>query len=150
MKKPRIYIDTSIVGGCFDEEFASESRALLAKVERGEVVLLVSDLLLDELSRAPDNVQALIDGLRADCVEYVTTNEEAQTLRMAYLAANVVGKASKNDAHHVALATVYSADMIVSWNFRHIVHYDKIRNYNGVNIREGYGSIEIYSPKEVV
>jgi hypothetical protein len=61
-----------------------------------------------------------------------------------------VGSANEDDALHVALATVNNCDMIVSWNFKHIVHYDKIRAYNGINIRLGYSVIAIYSPKEVI
>ena len=55
-----------------------------------------------------------------------------------------------NDAGHVAAATVAGADLIVSWNFRHIVHYDKIRAYNAVNLLHGYREIEIRSPLEVI
>jgi hypothetical protein len=61
-----------------------------------------------------------------------------------------VGAAHASDALHVALATVTHADMIVSWNFRHIVHFDKMREFNAVNVREGYGRLEILSPLEVV
>jgi hypothetical protein len=50
----------------------------------------------------------------------------------------------------VAIASVNRASMIVSWNFRHIVHYEKIRGFNAVNLREGYPPIAIYSPKEVI
>ena len=61
-----------------------------------------------------------------------------------------MGKTHVNDAHHVALASVAGADMIVSWNFRHIVHHEKIRAFNAVNLKEGYGILAIYSPLEVV
>jgi hypothetical protein len=71
-------------------------------------------------------------------------------LRDAYLRAEVLGGGSEKDAHHVALATVAKADIIVSWNFRHIVHFDKIRGFQSVNLREGYAALEIRSPKEVV
>ena len=75
---------------------------------------------------------------------------ESELLRDRYLAAGVVGPASVDDAHHVALATIAHADLIVSWNFKHIVHFEKIRGFNAVNLREGYQTIEIHSPKEVV
>jgi hypothetical protein len=68
----------------------------------------------------------------------------------AYLEAGVVTPQSSNDAHHVALATVARADVIVSWNFRHIVHLDRIRRFNAVNLRDGYPLIDIRSPKEIV
>jgi hypothetical protein len=83
-------------------------------------------------------------------VEAIADSEEVRRLRDLYLADRVVGPAQANDAHHVALATVAKADMIVSWNFKHVVHFEKIRGFNAVNIREGYAPIAIYSPPEVV
>jgi len=61
-----------------------------------------------------------------------------------------VGLACGNDALHVALAVVARADMIVSWNFKHIVHFDKMRGFNAVNLKEGYAQLMILSPLEVV
>jgi hypothetical protein len=150
MKRLRIYVDTSVLGGCLDEPFADESDALLAMVRRGEAVLLVSPLLAAELRRAPPEVQQVFDSLPIESLEDVPLSEESERLRDCYLAAGVLGQGHAADAHHVALATVTRADMIVSWNFRHLVHYDKIRGFNSVNLREGYPSIEIHSPKEVV
>ncbi len=150
MKRLRIYIDTSVVGGCLDKLFAIESRALMEMARRGEVTLLVSDLLVIELARAPEEVQAIYGGLPEAALEPVYQTEESERLRDLYLSDGVVGAGSKEDAHHVALATVASADVIVSWNFRHIVHFEKIRGFNAVNLREGYSPIEIRSPRELV
>lgn len=150
MKKLRIYIDTSVIGGCFDDEFESESNALIQMAVDGKIVLLISDELVAEVQYAPQQVQEKLFSLPKKCFERVTTTDEAVFLHEAYIKARVLGKASKNDALHVANATLAKADMIVSWNFKHIVHYDKIRGFNSVNIREGYGTIAIYSPKEVV
>ena len=55
----------------------------------------------------------------------------------------------RDDALHIALATIANVDLLVSWNFRHIVRYDKIRLFNSVNIESGYKPIQIYSPREV-
>ena len=59
-------------------------------------------------------------------------------------------RSSRNDAAHIALATVFGADLVVSWNFKHIVHFEKIAGYEGVNSLRGYRSPKIYSPREVV
>lgn len=150
MKKMRIYIDTSVVGGCFDDEFEYESNLIIQMAFEGKVTLLISDELVAEIQYAPQEVQDILFSLPKECVERLETTEEAIELQNAYLKAEILGKASESDALHVANATVAKADMIVSWNFKHIVHYDKIRGFNSVNIREGYGTIAIYSPKEVV
>ncbi len=150
MKKPRIYADTSVIGGCLDDEFAEESLALLDMVRAGSVILLLSDILADELEPAPPEVQLLLGNLPPSSFEHVMSGEESEQLRDAYLRARVVGPGHTRDAHHIALATVLRADLLVSWNFKHIVHWDKIRRFNAVNLRQGYAPIEIRSPKEVV
>jgi predicted nucleic acid-binding protein len=150
MMRLRVYVDASVIGGCLDEEFASESLALLEMARRGEIVLLASDLLTEELARAPQEVQNALLGVRPESVEEIVRSDESRNLRQAYLDAGVLPSQSSNDAHHVALATVARADVLVSWNFRHIVHLDKIRLFNAVNLREGYPLIDIRSPKEIV
>lgn len=150
MKRLRIYIDTSVVGGCFDAKFQAASKALFEMARRGEIELLISETLVEELAAAPEEVQEVLSSVRPDNVEEVACQHEAESLSEAYLAAGVVGASSKNDARHVAIATVDRADLIVSWNFRHIVHIEKIRGFNSVNLRQGYAPIEIRSPLEVV
>ena len=146
----RIYIDSSVVGGCRDAEFEDASNELMDMVRAGKVALLVSDLLVDELRPAPPEVREVLPSLPKGAVERLPTSEEAEALRDAYRAAGVVGAARARDALHVALATVGGADMIVSWNFRHIVHHDKIRGFLAVNMLHGYPAIGIFSPLEVV
>jgi len=150
MKRIRVYADTSVIGGCLDDEFAEESRGVLDAAREGRFVLFLSDLLAAELERASREVRALLADLPADAFERVFSSDESACLRDAYLRAKVVTARHAADAHHIALATVCRADVVVSWNFRHIVHWDKIRGFNAVNLREGYPPIEIRSPQEVV
>lgn len=150
MRKLRIYIDTSVVGGVFDDEFKEESKRLFEMASEGSFVILISDILIDELREAPKDVNEYISNISTEVIEPVFSNKETAKLRDAYINAKVLGKASISDAHHVALATVYNADMILSWNFKHIVHYDKMRLFNAVNILNGYNGISIYSPPEVI
>ena len=67
-----------------------------------------------------------------------------------YLVAKVVGKTSIEDCRHISLATVCKADILVSWNFRHIVNVERINGYNSVNLKQGYKAIDIRTPKEVL
>lgn len=150
MKRLRIYLDTSVVGGCLDAEFQKESSEIMAMARRGEITLLISSLLEDELEKAPVEINDLLGSLPVECLERVAISEESSRLRNRYMEAEILGKGRADDALHVALATVSHADLLVSWNFRHIVHFDKIRQFNAVNLAEGYSSVEIRSPKEVV
>ena len=150
MKQLCLYADTSVFGGCFDEEFASESKALFEEIKEGKFVLVMSYITLRELDRAPEFVQRVLAELPPKMVETIEYSEEIAVLRDAYINAGVIGPAGKSDAEHIAAASVADVDIVVSWNFRHIVHYEKIIGYQAVNLMNGYKSILIYSPKEVV
>ena len=150
MRQQRIYIDTSVAGGCLDQEFHVESKALFEMAIRGEIALILSDLLFQELEDAPADVLAVLAGLPEQAYKMVGSTPEAELLRQAYLDAGVLGPAWEDDALHVALATVHRADLVVSWNFKHMVHVDKIRRFNAVNLVQGYPPIDIRSPLEVV
>ncbi|MCL1865083.1 MAG: PIN domain-containing protein [Spirochaetes bacterium] len=146
----RIYIDTSIVGGYFDDEFSADTQALFKRLENNEVVFMVSTVLRQELQKAPENVQELLGKYDASCFEYIELTEEAVELANKYINENVVGKTSGDDCLHIALATIFKADALVSWNFKHIVNLERIKGYNGVNLKNGYSVIEIRSPKELL
>lgn len=150
MRPFRIYIDTSVIGGCSDEEFAADSRCLMDQARQGRLILLVSDIVINELRAAPPDVQGVLPSLPEGTILSVPITAEVDALRDAYLEAGVVGRRSLDDAAHVAAATVARADAIVSWNFQHIVHLEKIKGYNTVNLMRGYGILVILSPREVV
>lgn len=150
MRRIRIYVETSVFGGCFDEEFEQESRELFREIREGKFVLVISATTLDELERAPMNVRRLLEDLPQTGVEIIARSAEIDRLRDAYLKAGVVGPSCELDAEHIASATVAGVDLIVSWNFKHIVHFQKIRGYHAVNLLEGYHAIPIHSPREVI
>ena len=149
MRPFRVYVDTSVIGGVYDEEFALDSRRLMQAARQGRLTLLVSAIVTDELASAPQEVRELLEDMPPGTAEDVPVTTEVIALRDAYVAAGVVGNRRLDDAGHVAAATVARADAIVSWNFRHIVRLDKIKAYNQVNLLEGYGLLTILSPREV-
>jgi len=150
MKRFRVYADTSVFGGCFDDEFAEESKSLFAAIKAGKFVLVVSTTTLAELQRAPDYVRKVLGQLPPDAVETLEFSNEIALLRDAYLQAGILKLENKSDAEHIASASVADVDLVVSWNFKHIVHFEKIAGYQAVNLMNGYKEIRIYSPKEVV
>lgn len=150
MKKSRVYADTSVFGGCFDDEFSEESNTFFQEVKDGKFILVISYVTLRELSKAPEEVKRVLDDLPTEHVEFIEYIEEISILRDAYLSANILGPSGRSDAEHIASASVAEVDFVISWNFNHIVHYDKIIQYQAVNLMNGYKSIQIYSPKEVV
>ncbi len=148
--KQRIYIDTSVVGGYFDNEFEKATKGLFKRLENSEVIFVVSDLLDLELIKAPKNVRELLHNYSADKFQRVELTEDAIKLANNYISENVVGKTSLEDCRHIALATINKVDVLASWNFKHIVNLDRIKGYNSVNLRLGYQMIEIRSPKDLI
>ncbi len=127
MKPLRIYLDSSVIGGCYDVGFDEDSRRVIAGVHRGKAILLISEVVVREIGKAPKEVQDVLASISPTAVEVVTLDEEVLVLRAAYLAAKILGKKWIDDATHVAAATVARADAIVSWNFKHIVRLDKMK-----------------------
>lgn len=150
MKTLRVYADTSVFGGCFDDEFSEESINFFKEVRNGKFILVLSTTILRELEEAPDNVKKIVSEIPIDYVEFIEFSDEIKELRDAYLDAKILSNTSIYDAEHIASASVVDVDMIISWNFKHIVHYDKIRKFHSINLLNGYKPIAIYSPKEVV
>jgi len=149
MKTKRIYLDTSVFGGVFDDEFSHSSQILFKQIKGDEFQLVTSVIVDEELIPAPKNVRNYFEEM-LPLAEIVEVDERAIELRNAYLKTGIVLPKYSNDALHVALASVSSCTIIVSWNFKHIVHFDKIPLYNAINILHGYNQIAIYSPLEVI
>lgn len=150
MRQLRIYIDTSIVGGFFDVEFQEETKLLFKKLKNRDVIFVVSDLLDLELERAPEKVRNLLLKYNNDCFYRVEITQECEILAREYISEQVVGKTSYEDCLHIAIATINNVDVLVSWNFKHIVNLHRIKGYNSVNIKYGYNLLEIRSPKELI
>jgi predicted nucleic acid-binding protein len=145
----RVYADTSVFGGVFDTEFVELSLAFFEQVKAGRFALVTSAVVQDEMALAPREVSAFFEELLSTATVIEVTSE-ALDLRDAYLRAGILTPVYSNDALHVALASVNQCALIVSWNFRHIVHFSKIPLYNAVNTIQGHGQIAIYSPREVI
>jgi len=146
----KVYVDTSVFGGCFDAEFEEWSNRLIEEFKAGFKVLVISDLTLKELEGAPPDVRNLVEEIPEEDREYVVLNDEARGLARHYIEEGVVSEGYLVDAQHIAIATVSRVDVLVSWNFKHIVNLSKIRLYNSVNIKYGYPLLEIRSPREVL
>jgi len=150
MLRLRIYIDTSVIGGCFDEEFKQYSVQLFNEFASREKILVVSDLVLLELEGASKEVKNLLKKVPEDIIEYVFLNEESIALAKAYIREGALTERNLLDARHIAIATVERVDVLVSWNFKHIVNINRIRLINSVNLKLGYPMLEIRSPGEVL
>jgi predicted nucleic acid-binding protein len=146
----RFYFDTSVFGGVFDIEFEEETLLLFEKVKLGQIKCVYSNLTETELATAPERVRAFFEELKPAQKERVLVTAEAMRLAETYVKEKVVGETSMDDCLHIATATLNKVDLLVSWNFKHIVNVYRIRGYNSINLKMGHQNLNIHSPKEIV
>ncbi|MDQ7825899.1 MAG: hypothetical protein RDV48_24060 [Candidatus Eremiobacteraeota bacterium] len=143
----RLFFDTSVFGGYHDQEFAEETRQLFHYARTGRITIVISDAIIRELERAPVDVKQLLHDFK-DFIEVVAIDARMYALAEKYVAGGIIPLKWSDDALHVATATIVETDAIVSWNFKHLVRFDRIRAFNQVNFAGGYGMVTIISPKE--
>ena len=146
--KRRIYIDTSVIGGYFDEEFEVATHLLFERIKDKDFVIYFSEVNETEIVFAPQHIKDVKNMIPKDCLRFIEIDEEVEALTQTYIKEKALGKSSENDAYHIALASVNRLDCLISWNFKHIVNFDKIKMFNSINLRLGYPLIDIRSPLE--
>lgn len=149
MEPLRIYIDTSVLGGCFDVEFAEWSNGLVRDFRAGRLVPVLSDMTAAEVTDAPTPIRELHQEMLVLAGSVLVITPQVVDLVAAYEARKILAAKYRADMRHIALATIAAVDALVSWNFRHIVRLDKIRLFNAVNVESGYRVLNILSPREV-
>jgi hypothetical protein len=143
MKILRIYIENSVVGGYFDDEFKEHTQKLFDEFRHGRykpVISCYSGIGKWGSLKSKKKLKTI------DYEEY-TVNEEMTKLAEKYMEQKIVSEKYYSDALHIAVATVIGVDVLVSLNFKHL---DKIKLFNSVNLREGYNILEIRTPREIV
>ncbi|MCH9029088.1 MAG: PIN domain protein [Bacteroidetes bacterium] len=145
----RIYVDTSVFGGCFDPEFEIWSNRIVDFFKIGKYKAVISEVSEFELKIAPKRIQQILLDIPKKNLEVTKLTDEAKQLSKHYIREKIVARKSLADTQHIAIATIQQVDLLVSWNFKHIVNYDKIRLYNAVNLKYGYKFLEIRNPRDL-
>ena len=149
MEHLRIYIDTSVLGGCFDPEFAPWSNGLMRDFRAGRPAPVLSDVTAAEVASAPEPVRDIHQEMLALAETVLPVTPAVLGLVAKYESGKILGARWRADMQHIALATIAAVDSLVSWNFKHIVRLEKIRLFNAVNVESGYRALSIRSPREV-
>ncbi len=150
MRALAIYLDTSVPSAYFDDRDVSRMLATREFWTRiGTHVVLVSDLVLREIRRIPD--QARRQATESLLIDFrvVLMDDEMRAVAGRYTQTGVFGLSSAADALHVAAATVAGVDVLVSWNFQHLVKVRTVQRVNAANLDLGYRPIDIRSPLEL-
>lgn len=154
MKKITLYLDTSVLNFYFAEDSPGDMRVtkeLLSEIKKGAYEAFISATVLEEIAKAPQAKKAALLELIAEYkLPALEINEEIEALASKYVKNGIIPAKFEEDAVHIAIAVVNNLDVIVSWNFRHIVKLKTKFAVNGINKQEGYKDIEIYSPREVI
>jgi predicted nucleic acid-binding protein len=146
MKTKRVYVDSTVVYGAPAKEFSQDSKRFWDAFRNGEFIIIASDVLRIEMERAPAHIHNLFKALPESQIERVESTEESNTLAAQYIAKAVVGESNFDDCRHIALSTISHADVLVSWNFRHMIY--RRAGYNDVNEKLGYPRIAIQTPEK--
>lgn len=144
-----IYLDTSVYGGRFDPEFSFWTKLFFDQIKKSDIQIIYSEVIDNELAGAPQKVKDFVKSISKKNIIKTDLTEEAILLAEKYLEKNVVGNKSRADCYHIAIATVLKVDLLISWNFKHIVNIGKIKGYNAVNMLNDYRTLEIRSPREI-
>ena len=149
MRTPTLYLDTSVLGGYFDDEFKEATQELWRQMEQSRFRFLTSLVTVDELTEAPERVRELLGtGFTAGNILEVT--EEMEQLATAYMSQAILTPKYSDDARHVAVCTVARIDYLVSWNFRHLVNVEREKGFNVVNLLQEYPALRIVNPLELI
>jgi len=144
----KVYIENSVIGGYFDDEFSEPTKMLFELFRQGLYKPVISGHVITELDDgAPEHVKDIL--ITINYSEYDVT-EEMEMLAQKYIDAKILTENYSDDALHIAVATIVEVDLLVSWNFKHIVNYNRIQQFNATNVREGYKPLEIRTPKELI
>ena len=152
MKKLKVYLDTSIINFVFDQSSPKEHKItnkFFEQIERYEPY--ISDIVLEEINRCPEPRRGkMVNLIARHEINQIALDEAAQELARKYIIQGTIPKKYEDDAFHIAIASVNNLDVILSWNFEHIVKLKTKREAVAVNLLMGYKEIDIYSPLEVV
>ena len=149
MRTPTLYLDTSVLGGYFDDEWKEPTRELWRQMEAGQGRFQSSTIAFDELTNAPGNVRELFRET-FDPGALVAVTPEMEQLAAQYIEKAILTPKYTDDARHVAACTVAKIDFLVSWNFRHLVNVQREAGFNAVNLLQGYQTVRIINPLELI
>jgi len=157
MRKLGLYLDTSIISFALSEDISDDNRNVTLKliegINKGRYEGFISDVVIRELGSTRDAVKReklleLVDSMELN--EVLAVDEEIDGVADKYIDEGIIPAVYRDDALHIALTSVKGLDILVSWNFRHLVKHKTRIEVTGVNTLLGYKAIDICTPWEVI
>jgi len=152
MRKLKIYLDTSVPSAYYDE--SNKNRCEITKKWWDEKLfqeneVYISEIALMEISRTKNEVLRNKLKTLVKAAQRLVVVEGTIELAKAYIKQGIIPKDYYDDALHISLAAISGMDVIVSWNFKHMVNLATRRQVRAINILNGYNEIDIVSPEEL-
>lgn len=154
MKRPQLYLETSVWNFCFADDAPEKKDITLTffdKVKQGEYEIFISDIVIEEIGKAGEGKkQLLLEKIAEISPVRLMVNEQIVELAQKYISEGVLPANKIEDAMHAAVATVFEMDALISWNLKHLANLKKMEMINGINMKEGYAKrLELITPMEV-
>ena len=154
MKKPQLYLETSVWNFYFAEDAPEKKEITLRffdKIKQGEYEIFVSDVVIEEVGRADEGKKQMLLGIIAEhSPSRLIINEEVSELAQKYISEGILPAAKIEDAMHASVATVFEMDALISWNLKHLANLKKMELINAINMKTGYFKrLELITPMEV-
>ena len=153
-KKLKIYLDTSVISHLDQRDAPDKMTDTLEfwkKVQAGEFDVFISPIVIEEIKRCnAEKYSRLQTYMNEISITFLPESKEAQDLAKLYVKEKILTEKSFDDCQHIDYACVYNCDMIISWNFKHIVNYKTISGVKGVNAISGYREMAIYTPTMLI
>ncbi|MCL2064335.1 MAG: hypothetical protein FWG98_08190 [Candidatus Cloacimonetes bacterium] len=145
----KVYIETSVISGYGRQRFHHDLMRFFDMIRAGDFIPIISAHTLTELNRDKTPIEVTNNLTTIQYIVYQTT-DEMNKLAEKYMERKIIVESYKDDALHIAIATVLKVDILVSWNLTHIVNEITIPLFNKVNIENGYQIIDIKKPEEIM
>jgi len=157
VRKLALYLDTSVISFALSEDVSDDDRnitlKLIEEINKGRYEGFISDVVIRELGSTRDAVKRgkllkLVENMKIN--EVLAVDEESDRVADKYIEEGIIPAVYRDDALHIALTSVEGLDILVSWNFRHLVKHKTRVEVTGVNTLLGYKPIDICTPWEVI
>lgn len=156
MRKHKLYLDTSIINYLFADDAPKEkdiTHKLFNSLTKGGYEVYISDVVIKEIEKTPDleHRQRLLDQTKQHNLISLESNKQIEELANIYISEGIIPEHKLEDALHIAIATVYELDILVSWNYEHLANIKKEERINSINIKNGYTKLlRMITPLEVI
>ena len=154
MKKLKIYLDTSVISYLFNDENlekTQDTHKLWAQIKAGKYEAYISEVVMVEVGNSPEEINTKqLRYLKEIEHTVIVVDEKTNAIADKFIELGILKQKSYDDCQHIACAIVSGCDIIVSWNFKHIVNHKTIRGAKAITNLVGYDDIMIYSPTVLI